>query len=278
MRVPGGLHDSENDMSSSPGRGRSARASQACPEPRLSRLTPEQAVSNHDQVVASLGTEILQGLHPPGGNMPGEPELMQRFQVSRTVLREAMKTLAAKGFVVSKPKVGTRVRDPIHWNFFDADVLAWRVRIGLDDHFLRSLTEVRRALEPAAAALAARRRTDADIVRLRSLVLQMGRQSHTRQSFAAIDLDFHLAIGVASGNPLMRSMASVIEAALVASFSHSSPVDEASDHEHTVNAHAAIVDAIEGRDEQAASLAMLKAIDIGAHRINATKRRIRSRR
>ncbi|TLY63584.1 MAG: FadR family transcriptional regulator [Gammaproteobacteria bacterium] len=230
-------------------------------------------MSSHDQVAAILGTEILKGIHRPGANMPPEPELIQRFQVSRTVLREVMKTLAAKGFVVSKTRIGTRVRDPVHWNFFDADVLAWRVRIGLDDDFLQCLTEVRRALEPAAAALAARRRTAADIAKLRALISQMGRSGHSRQSFAEVDLDFHVGVGAASGNPLIRSMASVIEAALVASFAYSSPVDDAADHEVTANSHAAIVDAIEARDPQAAAQAMLKVIDIGVRRIESTRRK-----
>jgi DNA-binding FadR family transcriptional regulator len=246
--------------------------------PRLSRLAVERAMSSHDQIAAILGTEILRGLYPSGENMPPEPDLIGRFQVSRTVMREVMKTLAAKGFVVSKTRIGTRVRDPVHWNFWDADVLAWRVRIGLDDDFMRSLTEVRRALEPAAAALAAERRTSADIARLRQVVHEMGRAGHTRQTFAESDLDFHLAIGTASGNPLMRSMASVIEAALVASFSHSSPVDDPSDHEVTVNSHAAIVDAIEARDTQAAADAMLKVIDIGVRRIDNTRKRRGSKR
>ena len=74
-------------------------------------------------------------------------------------------------------------------------------------------------------------------------------------------------------------MASVIEAALAAPFSHSSPIDDASDHEVTVNSHAAIVDAIEARDEQAAAAAVLKVIDIGVRRIDSTrKRRVASRR
>ena len=101
--------------------------------PRLSRLALERAKSSHDQIAAILGTELLKGAYPPGANMPSEPELIERFQVSRTVLREVMKTLAAKGFVLSKTRVGTRVRDPVYWNYFDADVLAWRVRLGLDD-------------------------------------------------------------------------------------------------------------------------------------------------
>ncbi|HTX05032.1 MAG TPA: GntR family transcriptional regulator, partial [Steroidobacteraceae bacterium] len=118
---------------------RPTRQSVARPMPRLSRLALERAKSSHDQIAAILGTELLKGTYPPGGNMPAEPELIERFQVSRTVMREVMKTLAAKGFVVSKTRVGTRVRDPVYWNYFDADVLAWRVRLGLDDEFMRSL-------------------------------------------------------------------------------------------------------------------------------------------
>ncbi len=256
---------------------RPARQAQPRPMPRLSRLALERAQSSHDQIAAILGTELLKGTYAPGTNMPAEPQLIQRFQISRTVMREVMKTLAAKGFVISKTKVGTRVRDPVYWNYFDADVLAWRVRLGLDDEFMKSLTEVRRALEPPAAALAARRCAPADIARLRECVRQMARTDHTRQSFAEADLDFHLAIGSASGNPLMRSMASVIETALVASFAHSSPVDEPEDHEATVNGHAAVVDAIEAGDEAAAAAAILKVINIGVYRIDVTRKKQRGK-
>lgn len=235
-------------------------------------------MSSHDQIAAVLGTEILRGVHRPGANMPPEPELIERFQVSRTVMREVIKTLAAKGFVASKTRVGTRVLDPVNWNFFDADVLAWKVRIGLDDEFRASLTEIRRAVESTAAALAARRRTPADVARLREHVAQMSRPGHTRQSFAEVDLEFHLSIGAATGNPLIRSIANVIEAALVASFSESSPVDDWSDYEMTVNSHAAIVDAIEARDEKAAAAAMLAVIDIGVRRIDKTVSRKRAAR
>ncbi len=245
------------------------------PVPRLSRLAVDRALSSHDQIATILGTEILRGIHRPGDNMPPEPELIARFQVSRTVIREVMKTLAAKGFVVSRTRVGTRVRDPVHWNFFDVDVLVWRVRVGLDDDFMRSLTEVRRALEPAAATLAAQRRTPTDIAHLREYLREMGRSGHSRQSFAEADLDFHLAIAIASKNPLLRSMASVIEAALAAPFSHSSPIDDAQDHENTVNAHGAVLDAIEERDERGAAVAMLEVIDMGVRRIDAMRRKQR---
>jgi DNA-binding FadR family transcriptional regulator len=134
-------------------------------------------MSNHDRIAAALGAEILKGLHAAGENLPSEPDLIHRFKVSRTLMREVMKTLAAKGFVVSKTRIGTRVRDPVHWNMFDADVLAWRVSVGLDAEFVRSLTEIRRAMEPAAAALAARRRTAADLAAMRLQVATPARAS-----------------------------------------------------------------------------------------------------
>src|SRR5215469_2016617 len=159
---------------------RPLRQSLPRPMPRLSRLALERAKSSHDQIAAILGTELLKGVYAPGDNMPAEPDLIARFQVSRTVIREVMKTLAAKGLVVSKTRIGTRVRDPVNWNYFDVDVLVWRVRVGLDDDFMRSLTEVRRALEPAAAVLAAQRRTATDIANLREIVREMGRSGHSR--------------------------------------------------------------------------------------------------
>ena len=100
--------------------------------PRLSRLAVDRALSSHDQIATILGTEILRGIHRARATTcRPEPDLIARFQVSRTVMREVMKTLSAKGLVVSKTRIGTRVRDPVHWNFFDVDVLVWRVRIGL---------------------------------------------------------------------------------------------------------------------------------------------------
>ena len=146
----------------------------ARPVAHLSRIAAERAMSSHDQIAAILGTEILKGIHQPGANMPPEAELIERFQISRTVMREVMKTLTAKGFVTSKTRIGTRVLDPVNWDYFDADVLAWRVRMGLDDEFRLSLTEVRRAIEPVAAGLAARRRTAAHVVALRGHV-EIGR-------------------------------------------------------------------------------------------------------
>ena len=126
------------------------------PVPRLSRLAVDRALSSHDQIAAILGTEILRGIHHPGDNMPAEPDLIARFQVSRTVMREVMKTLAAKGLVVSKTRIGTRVRDPVHWNFFDADVLSYgRVLQSAKNGFAISIEAGCNGVEAAIVLIAA---------------------------------------------------------------------------------------------------------------------------
>lgn len=243
---------------------------------RLHHFRPEGARSCHDQVARALGMEIIGGVYPPGTNLPTEADLMDRFQVSRTVIREVMKTLTAKGLVVLKTRVGTRALHPVNWNYFDADLLSWRVELGLDDQFRANLTEIRLAVEPPAAALAAERRTEEDVARLRECIERMGEPGHTRQSFADADLEFHLAVATASGNPLMRSISSVIEAALLAAFSSNSPVSEDDRGAHTCAAHARIVDAIEAGDSEAARTAMIQVIEIGQDRIAARKARTTS--
>jgi|HigsolmetaAR205D_1030408.scaffolds.fasta_scaffold00098_26 DNA-binding FadR family transcriptional regulator len=243
------------------------------PLDHFQRLHASKSRSKHDIIARTLGQEILRGIHAPGANLPSEAELLARFGASRTVLREAMKTLAAKGLVVLKTRVGTRVLNSSNWNFFDAELLAWRAEIGMDAQLRRSLTEIRRAVEPAAAALAAERRSRAEIARLRDCVRRMAASDDDAQSFAKADLEFHLMIGVASGNPLMRSLAAVIEAALVASFRENVPL-AGDDLAETARGHDAIVDAIEARDPAAASAAMLRVIDMGQARIG---NRVRAR-
>lgn len=222
-----------------------------------------RARSAQDQVVHDLATAILRGDFPEGSILPAEAEMVERFAVSRTVLREAMKTLAAKGLLISKTKVGTRIRDHVDWNMFDPDVLAWRLEIGLDRRFLESLYEIRLAVEPAAAALAAIRRSDADVVRLRSLIDDISRPGHDRSSFALADLALHLEIGAVSGNPFMRSLSSIIEAALMATFTRMSPTEDPRRLAFVANNHAAIVDAIAQRNSAAAALAMKTVIEDG---------------
>ena len=188
------------------------------------------------------------------------------FGVSRPVLRESVKTLVAKGLLTTKARVGTVVRERGAWNMFDADVLAWHLDAGIDIRFLGDLAEIRLAVEPRAAALAADRRSDADVEELRRSMDKMRREPSDSAAFADADLLLHIIVAKASGNLFMRSIGHVIEAALRASFLRSAPV-ELEDREAVLCWHQRIVDAIASRDGETAAAAMVEVIHNGMHRL-----------
>jgi DNA-binding FadR family transcriptional regulator len=230
------------------------------------RAPPQADATRHATIAAALGGEILSGARPPGSRIPSVEEMYDLFGVSRVVVREVVKTLTAKGLVISKTKVGTLVQDPAHWNWLDAEVLDWRMRAGLDRTFLEQITEAREAIEPMAAALAARHRTRADITRLRGCIAAMRASEGDDSLFPEADLAYHLAIGRASGNPLVRSFGAVIKVALGALIAMSNAGVKASTgkgHTGSTDRHAAILAAIEARDEEAARIAMLRVIARG---------------
>src|SRR3546814_2188286 len=130
---------------------------------------------------------------------------------SRTVLREAIKMLAAKGMVVSRSKVGTRVRERSAWNMFDTEVLRWYLEGGVDRRFLRDLAEIRLAVEPAAAALAAARRSEQDLAAMDAAITTMRDANALHAGSADADLALHLAPADSCGHVLMRSLAAVLE-------------------------------------------------------------------
>lgn len=230
-----------------------------------------QVLSTHEQIVRTLAQDILTGRLAPGEKLPLEADLLDRFGVSRTALREGLKTLAAKGFLSVKTRVGTRITDPVHWNYFDREVLTWQVSGGMDAAFRRQLAEVRRAVEPAAAALAAERRTSDDLAAMREAIHRMKATDLTEQEFALADLSLHLAIGAASKNAMMRSLASVIETALLEVFTLSPPTQDAALQAETALAHERIVDCIEKKDGLGAAEAMLFVIDAGYERVEAER-------
>jgi DNA-binding FadR family transcriptional regulator len=220
---------------------------------------------SHANIAAALGGEILSGVWAPGSRLPSMEEMFARFGVSRVVVREVIKTLTAKGLVVSKTKVGTIVLDPASWNWLDADVLEWRVQAGLDRSFLAQVTELRQAVEPAAACLAARHRTAKDLARLRAALETMKAAEGDNRRFAEADMAFHLAVGQASGNPLVGSFAAVIKVALkgLLTLSAASVKETEKSRGGTISRHAAIVEAIAARDEDAARATMQLVIDRG---------------
>ena len=237
------------------------------------RLNSPARLSSQDNIAAVLGAEILSGARKPGERMPTDAEMLKKFGVSRVVTREIIKTLAAKGMVTSKMKLGTLVLEPSNWNWLDPDVLSWRVSLGMDVEFMAQITTVRRAVEPVAASLAAKGRTRADIVTLRQAITAMAQAKDDRRQFAEADLQFHIAVGVISRNPFFQSFTGVISTALSVVLAVNADADSPKMQARTVAEHEAVVDAIEEGDADAAARAMLRIVDSGlAHAKRARKR------
>ena len=228
-------------------------------------ITGNVTRNNHAFVVHEIGKAIVKGEYEVGSILPGDAELAERFDVSRTVLREAMKTLSAKGLIVARARIGTRVTEREKWNLFDADVLVWYFEAGVTSEFLEHLSEMRLSFEPFAARLAARRAERRDIDRLYALVDEMA-AAGSKEEFALADLDFHLALLDASKNPFMYSVGNLIEAALVSAFKLSSPVEDVT-QQASVQDHWRIVESIEAGNADAAASAMEKVIIVGRDRV-----------
>lgn len=233
------------------------------PAPAHDYAASEAARSHTMHVLREIGLGIVSGRYPQNSILPGDAELMSRFGVSRTVLREAMKMLAGKGLIQAKARIGTRVRDKASWNLFDPDVLIWHAQSGFDADFLLYLGEMRLALELEAAALASARRTPLQLQQLYGWVEKMGTDGVSREQFVDADLNFHLAVANAAGNPFLRSISTLIEVALVALLTISSPADDPLRHQRSVAAHRAIADAIARRDADAARAAMRVVVEEG---------------
>lgn len=219
----------------------------------------------HSQVLWQLGVAIVAGDYPEGTILPSDTELLQRFEVSRTVLREALKTLAAKGMIEARARIGTRVLPRRRWNLFDADVLAWHFETGPDVEFLRSLSEIRIGVELESAALAAARRTEEQADALIDCANRLG-EATTPEQFARTDLEFHRTVAEASANPFMASISALVELALTAAFTISSPVEDDAAMAATVRAHGRIADAIKAGMPDQARDAMRAVISEGFSR------------
>jgi DNA-binding FadR family transcriptional regulator len=168
----------------------------------------------HRQIADSLGVAIISGRHPPGSLLPDEIQASGKLRVSRTAYREAIRILAAKGLVESRPKAGTRVTLRQRWHLLDPDVLGWVFRSEPSESFLRGLFELREIVEPRAAALAAQRRTPEQLARMGHALEEMAKYGLSTPEGRAADQSFHEEILVATGNEPLMTLTSTIGAAI----------------------------------------------------------------
>ena len=219
-----------------------------------------ESTSASSNVVNALGREIVSGSYPEGGALPNEAAMLDRFGISRTVLREAYSKLTAKGLVQARPKVGTSVRPRQHWNMLDHDVLAWHLQTVPADDIASDLYTLRRMIEPGAAELAARMRSDADLQRIQTALAAMKDNATEEAALVEADFSFHVAILQATHNPFINVFSSLIRAAMLSVFEMSWRGAEVI-KEHRLMQHEIVANAIRDRDPSLARTRMEELLD-----------------
>lgn len=209
--------------------------------------------SVHGQIVDELGRRIVTGEFAPGSVLPTEGDYSARLAVSRTSFREAIKMLAGKGLVESRPKTGTRVRQRSEWNMLDPDVTSWAFKTGPDKNYARAFFEFRGIIEPAAAALSCERRTDDDMSAMLLSLAGMA-AANSRDEWIGPDLSFHRTILISTRNDLLISLGHLLEPALTESFRIANV--DAKRRQASVPLHRAVFTAIEHRQPEQARAAM----------------------
>ncbi len=168
----------------------------------------------HGTIARQLGINIISGRYAPGDILEGEVVSSEQLAVSRTAYREALRILAAKGLIDARPKIGTRINPRSKWNFLDTDVLEWIFDTEPEAHILNALFELRDMVEPAAAALAASRRTQAQLLEMRRALEDMRVHTLATEAGQNADLAFHATLLAATHNPFLVSLATSVGAAI----------------------------------------------------------------
>lgn len=233
----------------------------------------------HGQIVEQIGKRIVSGVYEPGATLFAE-HLEQEFEVSKTVVREALKVLGAKGLVESRQKRGTLVRPRRAWNLLDADVLRWQSGEQPNFAFLENLAEVRAIVEPAGARLAAKRRTELDLAELQVALDAMEAGRNEPDAMVSADLRFHRALLDAAHNELLSRMEVVLSAGLQIRDEFVHHGRHGSD---AVPSHRALLNAIADGDADLAgqmveSLLAQAGADLAEARIHATGKTDRAAR
>ncbi|HEY1781207.1 MAG TPA: alpha/beta hydrolase fold domain-containing protein [Roseiarcus sp.] len=168
----------------------------------------------HGSLAHRVAIDILRGELAPGSMLPREESANEAFGVSRSAYREAIRTLAAKGMVSASPKVGTKVAPRNVWHILDPDILAWSFESAPSETFIRNLFELRKIVEPSAAALAAMRRDDAELSRLADALSRMARTNPRSGPWLNAIVAFHQELMVAAHNEALASLWPAVQTTL----------------------------------------------------------------
>ncbi|HCW3741061.1 TPA: FadR family transcriptional regulator, partial [Acinetobacter baumannii] len=215
---------------------------------------PIPSKSQHALIVQQLGLKIVSGEISENEKLPSEVDLCEEYKVSRPVFREAIRVLNAKGLTYSRPKIGTVVRPKEEWHLLDPDVLFWLIQTTPEHEFFKTLSTVRRVLEPELAYIAASTANEEDIERIKQAYEGMEKAT-TVEEFIEPDIQFHLAIAKATHNDLLAYMSKMLVLPLQQSIQVTSLRPNLQGH--SLPRHKAILTAIENKDPLSARHASL---------------------
>jgi DNA-binding FadR family transcriptional regulator len=238
---------------------------------RTSLRVEPAALRLHGTIARDLGIRIVSGDYQPGDIMSGEVAASGELRVSRTAYREAVRILAAKGLVESRPKVGTRVSPRAQWHLLDPDVLSWIFSNEPAESLLSGLFELRKIVEPEAAALAAARRSDEQLEAMRTALAAMAEHTLATPEGREADKQFHGALLDASQNHFLISLTSGVAAAVAWTTifkQRENPL-----HRNPIPDHKRVYDAVAAGDADAARTAMAKLVDMAFYDTKRSQRK-----
>lgn len=221
----------------------------------INRMSQQR--TRHQEAVDRIAGWIVRGRFAAGGTLPREAEIGAELGVSRTVVREAMRTLVAKGIVTVRPRHGTRIQPMESWNLFDRQVIGWRSQAGISMDLVNDLIDFRLGIEPYAAELAAQA-DDFPAAALNDAFRRMERAVDGHGSYHEADLDFHTIILTGSRNQFLLHLVPLIGNALTLSFELSVLSMESA--RSALPMHRAVADAVIAREPAAARDALATLI------------------
>ncbi|MEO7947857.1 MAG: FadR/GntR family transcriptional regulator [Polaromonas sp.] len=232
------------------------------------RLNSVRTQSRSAQVEGQLGRRIVARQYAPDSTLPSEAALLEEFGVSRSVLRDAIKSLESKGLLEARQRRGTCVTPRLRWNMLDAEVLGWVAQSGADPELLIRLTELRMIVEPGACALAAKNVDEAGMQRIESAWTRMVECVDEQAGWVAADRDFHLALLLATKNEYLAAIGTAISAALTVSLERTNSNPHS--NRASLPAHERIVLALRKHDSAAAAQESLRQLDEAMLRLSAS--------
>jgi DNA-binding FadR family transcriptional regulator len=213
----------------------------------------------HSRLVEKLGRLIAKGKWATQGHLPREDDLVIEFAVSRTIVREATKTLQALGLVITRPRSGSRIQPISNWRLLDAQVMAWIATGKISPKMVKDLLDLRAMIEPTAAAYAAERANDAQCADI-ALALRDMAKAKTFADHKHADFRFHEAIIVASDNMFFMQLKPALHAVLEGSFKIS--MHDPQRLKASVRVHEKVYQAILNHEPEAARLSMLELLGV----------------